>query len=106
MDIGDALFSNGFGVDETDLKGVKTSGKPDPDLLDFNSLLVNDNGSDDDGDEAFIASRLRGANRKSSNLHGKTVKKGGGFQAMGRSRSRVGCKAPSNMSYQASIPTF
>ena len=78
------MFSNGFGVDESDLKGLKTGGKPDPDLLDFNSLLVNDN-SDDDGDAAFIAGQLRGANRKSSNLHGKTVKKGGGFQAMGRS---------------------
>ncbi|KAL4957281.1 P-loop containing nucleoside triphosphate hydrolase protein [Aspergillus filifer] len=39
--------------------------------------------SDDDSDEAFIASQQTSANRKSANLKGRTVKKGGGFQAMG-----------------------
>ncbi|KAI9709564.1 MAG: ATP-dependent RNA helicase dbp10 [Bogoriella megaspora] len=34
-------------------------------------------------DEAFIAIQQAASNRKSSNLKGKTVKKGGGFQAMG-----------------------
>src|SRR5215471_11062082 len=40
---------------------------------------------DDDGDDdaAFIASQQASANRKASNLKGRTVKKGGGFQAMG-----------------------
>ncbi|KAF2472144.1 ATP-dependent RNA helicase DBP10 [Lindgomyces ingoldianus] len=37
-------------------------------------------GSDD---EAFIAAHQAASNRKASNLKGKTVKKGGGFQAMG-----------------------
>ena len=42
-----------------------------------------DIGSDDgSGDEAFIAARQAASNRKASNV-GKSVKKGGGFQAMG-----------------------
>jgi ATP-dependent RNA helicase DDX54/DBP10 len=41
-------------------------------------------GSDDgSGDEAFIAAKQAAANRKSTNAQGKSVKKGGGFQAMG-----------------------
>ncbi|KAJ5194574.1 ATP-dependent RNA helicase dbp10 [Penicillium cinerascens] len=40
-------------------------------------------GADDDDDEAFIANRQASANRKGANLKGRTVKKGGGFQAMG-----------------------
>lgn len=39
--------------------------------------------SDGDGDEAFIAASQAASNRKSTNLKGKSVKKGGGFQAMG-----------------------
>ena len=41
----------------------------------------------DDGDEAFIALQQAASNRKASNLKGRTVKKGGGFQAMGESPS-------------------
>jgi hypothetical protein len=41
-------------------------------------------GSDDgSGDEAFIAAKQAAANRKTTNAQGKSVKKGGGFQAMG-----------------------
>ncbi|TVY21588.1 ATP-dependent RNA helicase [Lachnellula arida] len=39
--------------------------------------------SDGEGDGAFIAAQQAASNRKASNLKGKTVKKGGGFQAMG-----------------------
>lgn len=39
--------------------------------------------ADDDGDAAFIATQQASANRKGSNLKGRTVKKGGGFQVMG-----------------------
>ena len=42
-----------------------------------------DSGSDGGGDEAFIAAQQTASNRKASNLKGRTVKKGGGFQAMG-----------------------
>jgi ATP-dependent RNA helicase DDX54/DBP10 len=41
------------------------------------------NGSDD---ELFIAAQQAASNRKSSNVKGRSVKKGGGFQAMGRPR--------------------
>jgi ATP-dependent RNA helicase DDX54/DBP10 len=41
------------------------------------------NDSEEDDDEAFIAAQQAASNRKSSNLKGRTVKKGGGFQAMG-----------------------
>src|SRR6201994_4693553 len=40
-------------------------------------------GSDSDGDEAFIAAKQAASNRKNTNLKGRTVKKGGGFQVMG-----------------------
>ena len=39
--------------------------------------------SDGDGDEAFIAAQQAASNRKNSNVKGKSVKKGGGFQSMG-----------------------
>ena len=41
----------------------------------------------DDGDAAFIALQQAASNRKASNLKGRTVKKGGGFQAMGRKQT-------------------
>lgn len=37
----------------------------------------------DGDDESFIAAQQAASNRKSSNLKGRTVRKGGGFQAMG-----------------------
>lgn len=40
---------------------------------------------DEDGDEAFIALKQAASFRKSSNIKGKSVKRGGGFQAMGKS---------------------
>jgi hypothetical protein len=52
--------------------------------LDLNDLLNAGGDSEDDGDAEFIASRQRSSNRKASNLQGKSVKKGGGFQAMGK----------------------
>lgn len=42
-------------------------------------LGLESNGDDD----AFIAAQQASSNRKGSNLKGKSVKKGGGFQAMG-----------------------
>jgi ATP-dependent RNA helicase DDX54/DBP10 len=41
-----------------------------------------DGGSGDEEDEAFIAASQAASNRKGANLKGRTVKKGGGFQAM------------------------
>ncbi|KAH8879662.1 DEAD-domain-containing protein [Thozetella sp. PMI_491] len=54
--------------------------------LDFGDLMKTGGGGgsdEEDDDEAFIASRQRSSNRKATNLQGKSVKKGGGFQAMG-----------------------
>lgn len=53
--------------------------------VDFDNLINGPTGDDSDGDEAFIALQQAASYRKASNLKGKTVKKGGGFQAMGAS---------------------
>lgn len=45
--------------------------------------ILNAADGEDDGDAEFIAQRQAASNRKASNLKGRTVKKGGGFQAMG-----------------------
>jgi ATP-dependent RNA helicase DDX54/DBP10 len=64
---------------------------------------------DEDGsdDEAFIAATQAASNRKASNLKGKTVKKGGGFQAMGlnatllKSITKMGYKVPTPIQRRA-----
>ncbi|KHN94193.1 ATP-dependent RNA helicase dbp10 [Metarhizium album ARSEF 1941] len=54
------------------------------DSLDFGNILNGDaGGAEDGGDEDFIALKQAASYRKASNLKGRTVKKGGGFQAMG-----------------------
>lgn len=82
----DSDFENNSSKHHTKKGAVTNSGLD----LDFNDLLGNGdnalpsfNDEGDDGDEAYIASLTRGAQRKSSNVQGKSVKKGGGFQAMG-----------------------
>lgn len=67
----------------------ETTSKPSNDSADFDfDSLINgpqaeEDGGDDD-DEAFIALKQAASFRKASNLKGRTVKKGGGFQAMGK----------------------
>ncbi|KID92141.1 ATP-dependent RNA helicase dbp10 [Metarhizium guizhouense ARSEF 977] len=51
--------------------------------VDFDDILNDPEGAEDGGDEAFIALQQAASYRKASNLKGRTVKKGGGFQAMG-----------------------
>ncbi|OJJ37734.1 hypothetical protein ASPWEDRAFT_39480 [Aspergillus wentii DTO 134E9] len=85
FDITSALFQNDSESDDD--KGLKSKKKlkqkqkaaPTQDL-DFLGGQDGDDGSDD---EAFIAAQQTSANRKGANLKGRTVKKGGGFQAMG-----------------------
>ncbi|KAJ5718505.1 ATP-dependent RNA helicase dbp10 [Penicillium malachiteum] len=79
FDITGALFQNDSDSDSGIAKPKKKKAAPKPTPAEDLDFL----GADDDGDEAFIASKLASANRKSSNLKGRTVKKGGGFQAMG-----------------------
>jgi ATP-dependent RNA helicase DDX54/DBP10 len=93
FDIGAALFG------DTD---AKEQGQP-ADLgidLDFG-------GQDGSDDEAFIAATQAASNRKASNLKGNTVKKGGGFQAMGlnatllKSITKMGYKVPTPIQRRA-----
>lgn len=51
--------------------------------FDVDDILNGPDAGNDDGDEAFIALKQAASFRKSTNLKGRTVKKGGGFQAMG-----------------------
>ncbi|KAL4806772.1 P-loop containing nucleoside triphosphate hydrolase protein [Aspergillus unguis] len=87
FDITGALFQNDSDSDAEQTKPIskrkKAAPAPQNLNLDFlseaNAVAI---GSDED-DEAFIAEQQTSANRKSANLKGRTVKKGGGFQAMG-----------------------
>jgi len=93
FDIGAALF----GDDDVTEKGASADIGVD---LDFGDQ----DGSDD---EAFIAATQAASNRKSSNLKGNTVKKGGGFQAMGlnatllKSITKMGYKVPTPIQRRA-----
>jgi hypothetical protein len=86
VDIAGSLFANDAGSDNDDV-AVAVNKKPAD--LDFGDLLNNGDSDDGEGDEAFIAMQQRRSNRKSSNLQGKSVKKGGGFQAMGECPSSL-----------------
>ncbi|KAG6010105.1 ATP-dependent RNA helicase dbp10 [Claviceps maximensis] len=74
LDILDSLYP---GEDEHGHQGHSAGNHADLD-----DILDNVQGADD-GDEAFIALQQAASYRKNSNLKGRTVKKGGGFQAMG-----------------------
>ncbi|KAL4872871.1 ATP-dependent RNA helicase dbp10 [Aspergillus spectabilis] len=78
FDITGALFQNDSDSDVVDTSKPPKRPPPVTNNLDF----LGDAG-DSDGDGAFIADRQASANRKAANLKGRTVKKGGGFQAMG-----------------------
>lgn len=77
FDITKSLFK-----DDEDNFGVSNSNDIS-ETLDAGGILDLGLESDGDGDEAFIAAQQAASNRKSSNIKGKSVKKGGGFQAMG-----------------------
>ncbi|KAL0637019.1 ATP-dependent RNA helicase dbp10 [Maublancomyces gigas] len=79
FDISTALADNDFLSDDDNAAAVR-KGKPNTAANDQN---INDILDVSDGDEAFIAAQQAASNRKGSNLKGKTVKKGGGFQQMG-----------------------
>ncbi|RFU74441.1 atp-dependent rna helicase dbp10 [Trichoderma arundinaceum] len=78
LDILDSLYP---GEDEHGAQGM---GKDAEDGLDFDGFLnAGAGGNGEEDDEAFIALQQAASYRKASNLKGRTVKKGGGFQAMG-----------------------
>lgn len=67
--------------------GGQSFGADGEDGLDFDGFLnAGAGGEGDDDDEAFIALQQAASYRKASNLKGRTVKKGGGFQAMGKKK--------------------
>ena len=75
-----ALSENEFDISNALFGGGNINGKEqDGDL----GLDLNIGGEDGSDDEAFIAARQAASNRKNANVKGKSVKKGGGFQAMG-----------------------
>ncbi len=82
FDITNSLFQND--IDDDD-EGFALPSVKDLGTLDAGGIL--DLESDGDGDEAFIAAKQAASNRKASNVKGKSVKKGGGFQAMGKIKS-------------------
>ncbi|KAJ5128012.1 ATP-dependent RNA helicase dbp10 [Penicillium atrosanguineum] len=77
FDITNSLFQNDSESDNDEKPRRRQKPKPAP-TGDLDFL-----GADDDDDETFIANQQASANRKGANLKGRTVKKGGGFQAMG-----------------------
>jgi len=82
FDITKSLFKDDVDVEDDDF--ALPSGK-DLGTLDAGGILDLDLESDGEGDAAFIAAQQAASNRKASNVKGKSVKKGGGFQAMGTS---------------------
>ncbi|KAI0014430.1 ATP-dependent RNA helicase DBP10 [Xylariaceae sp. FL0662B] len=74
--------------------------------FDVGDLLEGEDG-EDEGDEAFIALKQAASFRKAGNLKGKSVKKGGGFQAMGlnanllRAITRKGFSVPTPIQRKA-----
>ena len=78
LDIFDSLYP----AEDGDRRHSGTPG----DNVDLDDILDGAEGADD-GDEAFIALKQAASYRKSANLKGRTVKKGGGFQAMGTALS-------------------
>jgi ATP-dependent RNA helicase DDX54/DBP10 len=79
FDITKSLFQDDVDADDDNF----TVSKPNTDILDAGGILDLALDSDGDGDEEFIAAQQAASNRKASNVKGKSVKKGGGFQAMG-----------------------
>jgi ATP-dependent RNA helicase DDX54/DBP10 len=79
FDITNSLFKEDAGSGNDDFESTPSS----VGILDASEIL--NLGSEDnvDDDESFIAAQQAASNRKVSNVKGNSVKKGGGFQAMG-----------------------
>ncbi|KAK3944912.1 ATP-dependent RNA helicase dbp-10 [Diplogelasinospora grovesii] len=108
VDIGGYILASDDDDDENDNstfnnnKPTKKGAAAPADNLDFDDILNAGGESEDDGDAAFIASRQRSSNRKASNVQGKSVKKGGGFQAMGLSANLL--RAITKKGFQVPTP--
>ena len=80
VDISRALFDNGSVSGSEDDGAQQHPDRKKRMLAPEDILDLAASGSEDEG---FIAAAQAASNRKASNLKGRTVKKGGGFQAMG-----------------------
>lgn len=80
FDISNALFG-GAGLDSDDDKTLAGFEQPKLAAPDASGGAGLDD--DSDGDELYIAAQQAANNRKTKDLTGKTIKKGGGFQSMG-----------------------
>ncbi|KAI2624185.1 ATP-dependent RNA helicase DBP10 [Hypoxylon sp. NC1633] len=102
VDILGSLFT-----DSTAISNKKDKKSRVQDDLDFDFLDGGDEDGEDDGDEAFIALKQAASFRKAANVKGKSVKKGGGFQAMGlnanllRAITRKGYSVPTPIQRKA-----
>jgi ATP-dependent RNA helicase DDX54/DBP10 len=79
FDITKSLFRDDPIADDAEFNTTLAHGG----ALDAGGILDLGLESNGDDDDAFIAAQQTASNRKASNLKGKGVKKGGGFQAMG-----------------------
>ena len=89
FDITESLFKDDDQSNEDraeNKKRPKAFRPPTEDARDIGLDL--DDEEDEGNDELFIAARQAAANRKTSNVKGRSVKKGGGFQAMGEQYSK------------------
>jgi len=84
VDIGNALFG---GESDTEQFGADVTQKGQPKQVNGGQTIADVLGDASDSDDAAIFAAQAASNRKASNLKGRTVKKGGGFQAMGLSAS-------------------
>lgn len=97
VDIGASLF--GAGAEGDDSEGERDLMHPARKTRNESTNLLH--GESDSDDEAIIAAQQTASNRKAANLKGRTVKKGGGFQAMGLNPNLL--KAITRKGY--SVPT-
>ena len=83
IDISHNLLHDDDGVSSSDA-GASHSQHPDRKArMQVAEKMIDLEAGDESDDAAFIAERQAISNRKASNLKGKSVKKGGGFQVMG-----------------------
>ncbi|KAH8678719.1 ATP-dependent RNA helicase dbp10 [Tricladium varicosporioides] len=99
VDITKSLFEGDLDFINEDFTPAKCS--KGVGTLDASGILDLELESDGDGDEAFIAAHQAASNRKATNVKGRSVKKGGGFQAMGLNANLL--KAISRKGF--SVPT-
>ena len=88
FDITEALLKDDDQSNEDRAEHKKRSKAIRPPAEDARDIGLDLDDEEDEGnDELFIAARQAAANRKASNVKGRSVKKGGGFQAMGEEPS-------------------